>query len=413
MRTLVEDEVIDTHGTEQQTRIRRQLERILAHSSFKNSRRYQSFLRYVVEESLNGNAVYLKERMIGIAVFNQAVDYDTNSNSVVRVTAGEVRRRLAQYYLNATQEDEVVIELPVGSYLPEFRAHDITVPPEGKLSIPEVSFPYGAAPVRSEVLAAAEIPNPTPARKWNRPFAATVAGCCLIAAVVFAVLLVRGAGVTEVDRIWKSAFGGQDVLLCAGPLGAEGKLGRGQDSDPLAQSFNTGISFTIAKTIGIIGSAIGRTGGHTFLLPMQDTKLEDLQRSPAVLVGAFNNEWTMRLQAPLRYQFFRTPQYSPGIVDTKNPASKRFMVTDQPTRDYGILAHFHSPTTGQPTVIVGGLGMHGTAAVRIFLSSPELLREFSKTAPRGWEGRNYEIVLASDLVNNLADSPKVVAVYFW
>jgi hypothetical protein len=153
-------------------------------------------------------------------------------------------------------------------------------------------------------------------------------------------------------------------------------------------------------------------------MPEQDTKFEDLQRSPAVLIGAFNNEWTLRLQSPLRYQFFRSPDGSlSGIADTKNPDSKRFMIDrslpNQNTRDYGIVAHFQSPTTGQSTVIAAGLAMHGTAAARIFLSSPELLKEFSKSAPSGWERRNYEIVLASDLVNNLADPPKVVDAYFW
>jgi hypothetical protein len=363
-------------------------------------------LRYVVEERLNGNAIYLKERMIGIAVFQQALDYDTNANSVVRVTAGEVRRRLAQYYLNASLLDDVMIELPLGSYVPEFRTFDVTVAPEVALSNPDARRVSAVELIQPEVTTATVVAEPQ-RQRWSRTLIVALAGCLLLVVTAFISVMSRGAKTTEMDRLWSGAFDGRDVLLCPGPIGAE--KAQNQTSQQYA---NSGISFTITKTIGIIGSAIGRTGGNTFLIPMEDAKLEDLQRSPVVLLGAFNNEWTMRLQAPLRYQFFSTPEDARGIVDTKNPA-KRFMVNDQPTRDYGLLAHFHSPATGQSTVIVGGLGTHGTAAVRIFLSSPELLEEFSKSAPHGWEKKNYEVVLSSDLVNNLADSPKVVAAYFW
>jgi len=119
--------------------VERQLRRILAHSSFRNSRRCQAFLRYVVDEKLNGNADHLKERMIGVAVFQQPLDYDTNANSVVRVTAGDVRRRLAQYYIEANAGDELLIELPLGSYVPEFRP--IEAAAKGLLAARPTAFP--------------------------------------------------------------------------------------------------------------------------------------------------------------------------------------------------------------------------------------------------------------------------------
>ncbi len=414
MRVVCEVETIDVQKAHDQSRIRRQLERILEHSSFRNSKRYHSFLRYVVEERLNGNAAYLKERLIGVAVFKQPLDYDTNANSVVRVTAGEVRRRLAQYYLNATAADEVLIELPLGSYVPEFRNQDVIAPPETALNPPTVGLLYDAEELRDQPIPLTlELVDLSKGPLLNTTRFILIVGCCLLVSLIAIVIRSRGLKDNEADLIWKGAFDGRDVLLCAGPLGGEKQLLGSQDQGSQVQFTNSGISLTTAKTVSLIGSAIGRTGGNAFLLPMQDTKLEDLQRSPTVLVGAFNNGWTMRLQAPLRYQFAYDAQGRFGIVDTKEVTSKRFMGDDQPTRDYGLLAHFHSPTTGQSTVIVGGLGMHGTAAVRIFLSSPELIKEFSKSAPRGWEKSNYEIVLASDLVNNLADSPKVVAVYFW
>ena len=76
--------------------IRNQLERILAHPQFQNSRRYPALLRYVVERTLDGNGSSLKERTIGIEVFGREPNYDTNQDHTVRTSAGEVRKRLAQ-----------------------------------------------------------------------------------------------------------------------------------------------------------------------------------------------------------------------------------------------------------------------------------------------------------------------------
>src|SRR5579864_6681105 len=101
--------------------IRNQLERILAHPQFQNSRRYPALLRYVVEKTLEGNGASLKERTIGIEVFGREPNYDTNLDHTVRTSAGEVRKRLAQYYVESDREGEIRIDLPAGSYVPQFR----------------------------------------------------------------------------------------------------------------------------------------------------------------------------------------------------------------------------------------------------------------------------------------------------
>src|ERR1700722_5645835 len=101
--------------------IRKQLNRLLAHPLFTNSKRYPVLLAYTVEQALLGNASELKERTIGVEAFGRRPDYDVNLNPVVRTTAAEVRKRLSQYYFNADHAGELVIELRVGSYIPLFR----------------------------------------------------------------------------------------------------------------------------------------------------------------------------------------------------------------------------------------------------------------------------------------------------
>ena len=97
------------------------MERILASPLFKKSRRFPNLLRFVVERSLHGHAEPLKERTLGIEVFGREPDYDTNLDPVVRTTAVEIRKRIAQYYHEAGHENEIRIDFPAGSYLPEFR----------------------------------------------------------------------------------------------------------------------------------------------------------------------------------------------------------------------------------------------------------------------------------------------------
>src|SRR5882762_8726058 len=76
--------------------IQAQLERILTDPLFKNSKRYPNLLRYVVESALDGHTSELKERTLGVAGIEREPDYDTARGTVVRITAAEVRERLAQ-----------------------------------------------------------------------------------------------------------------------------------------------------------------------------------------------------------------------------------------------------------------------------------------------------------------------------
>jgi hypothetical protein len=96
-----------------------QLARILDSPQFRSSKRCSAFLRYVVEQAADKHFDSLKERTVGVAVFDRDPDYDTNQDPVVRGTAGEVRKRLAQYYLEPAHEREFRISLPPGSYVPE------------------------------------------------------------------------------------------------------------------------------------------------------------------------------------------------------------------------------------------------------------------------------------------------------
>jgi len=100
--------------------IRSELQAIFASEAFKGGKRAQEFLELVVEHALAGRLDSLRERMLGVEMFGRPVDYDTANDAVVRVKASEVRRRLAQYYSTLPGPPKVRIELPPGSYVPQF-----------------------------------------------------------------------------------------------------------------------------------------------------------------------------------------------------------------------------------------------------------------------------------------------------
>ena len=115
-----EDRTLFEEGRFSRSELLHQLERIVSSKHFRNSKRYPPFLRFVVEQALAGKTEGLKERTLGIDVFARPNDYDTNADPIVRVTAGEIRKRIAQYYQEPGHEDELRIDLPLGSYIPHF-----------------------------------------------------------------------------------------------------------------------------------------------------------------------------------------------------------------------------------------------------------------------------------------------------
>lgn len=100
--------------------IAQQLERILVHPLLKNSRRLGDFLRFSVEAALAGKSEELKEYVIGVQVFGKGEEYSPNEDPIVRIMAGRLRAKLAEYYSESGAEDAVLIDLPRGGYAPRF-----------------------------------------------------------------------------------------------------------------------------------------------------------------------------------------------------------------------------------------------------------------------------------------------------
>jgi len=102
--------------------VRAELDHLLESPAFRTSKRCREFLEYIIEHTISGPAGALKERSIGVELFQLSQDFDTGQHTIVRVTANEVRKKLAQHYQaeNGTYH-AVRIDLPPGSYSAAFR----------------------------------------------------------------------------------------------------------------------------------------------------------------------------------------------------------------------------------------------------------------------------------------------------
>lgn len=101
-----------------------QLQRVLSDDLFVKSQRLGGFLRFVVEETLAGRGAELKEYAIGVEVFERGAGYDPQTEPIVRIMAGRLRAKLAEYYVASGAGDPILIELPRGGYAPRFLRRD-------------------------------------------------------------------------------------------------------------------------------------------------------------------------------------------------------------------------------------------------------------------------------------------------
>jgi tetratricopeptide (TPR) repeat protein len=120
---------------------RRQLKRILGSAGFARNERMSRFLRFVVENHLEGRDQELKESVLGVQIFGRPPGYDSKRDAVVRTEAGRLRARLSEYYLGEGKEDALVIELPKGGYVPVFHpVGRVEAPQKPKVAIKQWSW---------------------------------------------------------------------------------------------------------------------------------------------------------------------------------------------------------------------------------------------------------------------------------
>lgn len=379
--------------------VRGQLARVLASPLFHHSRHYPSLLRYVVNETLEGRGSHLKERALGVEVFGRDPEYDTNADPVVRTSACEVRKRIAQYYHELGHENEIRIDLPAGSYVPEFR------------------YP-AARPVPVVV------PVPHPDSNWRSRLQEIIRRNVLLIAIMGTVAVIGLAAAemsiapSAIESFWNPVWRSADSVM----LAMGGNVPPSSDSSPIFRDVmhNDVVAFSDALTMARL-NGVAREYGKKRLDIRRATAftLTDLRKGPTILVGAFNNAWTMRLNGDLRFSYVWDAETHTGMIhDRQNPSNRSYIHDPsvpyaQLTQDYAVVSRFFDPLTERMVVVVGGMGRDGTIAAGEFVTTPRYLEMLAGRAPRHWERMNLQVLLATDIVKGNTGPPRILATYFW
>ncbi len=406
----------ERYSAEDRHDIERQVEKILAHPLFHQSKRLPVFLRYVINESLNGNEeTGTKERVIGVEAFGRKPDYDNNSDPIVRVTATELRKKLAQYYYEDGRADEIRIEVPTGTYLPRFHRPHTDPAAAADQALISREEEAGPVPAGEELLVGSDKKEETGAHRTHskKSWSLIAFVICLFLLAVTGYFLQRARfpSQTALDTFWTQFAGSANNVYIVMPV-----IGSDALKEPEKQGhIKPTLSLEDTNVAARIAGLLEKRGTHYEIVSADEVSLGQLRTGPSVLIGALDNVWTMHLMQKLPFVFEESAEFRTGsIVDTNSGGSKRWTTNISGpyaniSHDYGIIARYTNDMTGEPVVVAAGISSQGAAAAGELLTSSqfESIRSIAASA------RNFEIVLDTEAIDGKSGRPRILATKTW
>ncbi len=401
------------------------LQEILVSPSFKSSTRSKQFLEYVVLHSLDNHPELLKERLIGEKIFNRPVDYDTGQDSIVRVKANEVRKRLAQYY-DHHPSSPVRLDLPSGSYVIQFRETEHKhQPEETEEAIPAQSGKKNPSATLKSFL-------------WVVPLLIT-------AGVGLGWLLFRSTSPartpTSFDHFWQPILESRENPIICLPTPEVFRI-YGSNRDLLVNTFRprsleipvnnlpdvrslqriiivpeTGLFLGIgdAQAVGMVQALSISRGKNPSIRQSNITTFAELRTAPSIMIGGMTNRWAMYMIEKARFTYYSEPNH----ISIRDTSSGKDICVKPPTwespsvEDCAIVTRIIDSKTGHPILIAAGLDHYGTLAVGEFITQPRLFQQVLKDLPSGWEKKNMQIVFRVEKVRDSVGPPKDLMVHVW
>jgi hypothetical protein len=423
-----------------------ELDRILKSPAFHGSPRCSQFLQFVVDRALDGQYDALKERMIGIEVFGRNPSYQTEGDSVVRVRASDVRRRLSQYYSVTETAPLCRINIPSGSYIPHFLTptNQPPVPP----TVPEMHPEHTSERERESGMVGRDKRIMTGRRM-------IAAGLLILVALIgwfvhrrivrAATLSAESAVETSFQAFWAPALRNpKPVLICIGSpvtynyskefqsayfrrlhlksndvrdmiIEPSSTQLKGSDLVPVKNEL---VGAGDANAASLLSALFGSLGKTTEFRISTETSYSELSDSPTILLGAFSNRWTERTMSRMPYVF--AERNSVRFIQEQRGEKRSWMlpqlgVDGKTDEDYAIVSRILDAETGQFLVTAAGISGFGSRAAGYFLTRPEQMARELEKAPKGWTktNKNVQFVLKTHVVDGAPTAPEVVAMTWW
>jgi len=376
---------------------RRQCERILSDPLFSHSKRYSDLLKYIVDHTLEGKFDCLKERIIGIEVFGRSPDYDTSHDATVRVAITEVRKRLARYFEDPANQNELRVELPAGSYIAEFAK------PHGPQK------PHESAPGR---------------RFYRRLY--------FVLPILAIVLLLgfwsarRLAPSPPIDQFWQPILNSQGTVLISMGKPVETTVPtEAPVSTPSEESLGQFIAqqsdFPVAelRAANTINTFLAQRGRQSVVRMAQTMTLSDMRSTPAVLLGSTVNQWAMRLGSGMRFQHGQTADGGLNWIEDTGDQGRRRWATEvtspfkQVRNEYALITRALDSSTGQWWIGIGGNTVLGTLGAQQMITDPSAMSAMISQLPKDWQHKNLQAVIEFKMVDGSLGASRVVAAYSW
>jgi hypothetical protein len=397
-------------------------------------------LRYICSKALVDDAEPITEYTIAVDVLGKLQDFKESKDASVRVEVHRLRKRLAEYYEQEGAHHSIRIVIPTGQYTPQFLVcghpdvHDV-------ISQGLILEGHAGAPVKPALLeteppahdpAALQPSTPTalpqPTRSTRRVtrkqlWVWVAVGVVAVLALVLAPALMRPGD--PLDSFWHPVLSSANpILLCFGNIegGHHSRTTAGTIEELTLLAYHGSPSemmlvpdaITVSRFTGLLQSK----GKRYRVASQSEATFADLQYGPAVLIGLANNDWTQRLVGKLRFTLEHRPPGRLVLSDSNNPTNEDWAVDYRMpylslTRDYALVVRVLDPKTEQMVVTAAGLSVFGTLAAGEFLTIPDEFRKILTVAPKGWQQKNFELVLSTDVIRGKSGHPNIVAAHFW
>ena len=331
---------------------------------------------------------------------------------------------MIQYYYEPAHEGEIIIELPGGSYVP------VSAPPNPGLSrwLPNCCRTPSPSPQPAIPIACSTGTSADTRGCWSLWLvlpAASVIGARLRFREYRSIpdhphrstdsgLPSRGNNHRNLlsRRARKNIDVGSISSLDTTPTGAS-------QQEPLYFRLHLSGHLALADVITLTRTAAALETRHKAfrVLPASEASFAQLREGPIVLIGGFDNIWTLRVTQKLRFGF-ESKDGVAIIVDRKSPKQTSWATAwDLPyqklSRDYAIVARIHDNTTGQPVIVAAGISEEGTEAAGEILYNPIYLDSLLAKLPSNWENLNMEAVIETQVIEGHPGPPSILAVETW
>ncbi len=270
---------------------------------------------------------------------------------------------------------------------------------------------------------APEVQIQSQAKKSRRPFLiAAAAGSLILVAVAF--VFWRQSGNEAFKEFWRPMLtANEPVLLCVADQNQFSTITLRDAANPSRQTAinDTMVTIIIDDVVPLVNvGGVLQSNGKTYKLKSESsTTLTDLRGGPTLLIGAYDNSWTLRETANLRFHFANNPEMTRfWIEDRANPTKLDWTIdrAEQQKgvyKDFALVARFLDPNTDQFVIVAAGIARGGTVAAGEFLVDSNQIKQMTKNAPKDWSKMNMELVLETQVIEGRSGPPRLLAAHFW